>query len=419
MLQVIRENVVWDKPFESFVINGDPGCDGYNAQGVMVLEASLRVPADFHMIIGDLVFTGRERYYAEFIDLVNASAKAPVYCLPGNHDLPDYERYLGKRDYYIAAPNAALINLDNSRRYFSDDTIGFLSRTLEELNHETVFVLFHIPVPNPVVPNHVSDDEWKKLKAALDPHKSRIQALICGHVHSGFEVNLDGYRVMVTGGGGSFLDPVENTFFERNAHHAIQIQFDGNAWRRDVIRLDHRDIPNAFPETDQGRLVAENLMEGFTGEAAAYRKYLLFAQFAEAEGLRGIAKLFRAASDSEFHHSQNMYWASSEEKSTLRNLELAIAREREEKERLYPEFIQNAVGLDSRRAQNAFDRALVAERVHHRLFTEALEKSRAGEDIPEQRYFTCKRCGFTHAGDAPPSACPACGADRFKFQEVE
>jgi rubrerythrin len=43
----------------------------------------------------------------------------------------------------------------------------------------------------------------------------------------------------------------------------------------------------------------DNLMAAFAGESQANRKYLAFAKKAEAEGLKQIAKLFRAAAAAE------------------------------------------------------------------------------------------------------------------------
>ncbi|MCX8012604.1 MAG: rubrerythrin family protein, partial [Desulfobacterota bacterium] len=47
----------------------------------------------------------------------------------------------------------------------------------------------------------------------------------------------------------------------------------------------------------------ENLKEAFAGESQANRKYLAFAQKAEAEGYPQIAKLFRAAAEAETVHA--------------------------------------------------------------------------------------------------------------------
>ena len=50
---------------------------------------------------------------------------------------------------------------------------------------------------------------------------------------------------------------------------------------------------------------SENLQAAFAGESQASRKYLYFAEKAEEEGYKQIARLFRAASDAETVHARN------------------------------------------------------------------------------------------------------------------
>ena len=49
----------------------------------------------------------------------------------------------------------------------------------------------------------------------------------------------------------------------------------------------------------KGSKTESNLMEAFAGESQANRKYLAFAEKADAEGHKQVAKLFRAAAAAE------------------------------------------------------------------------------------------------------------------------
>lgn len=49
----------------------------------------------------------------------------------------------------------------------------------------------------------------------------------------------------------------------------------------------------------------DNLKEAFAGESQANRKYLAFADKADQEGYKQVAKLFRAAADAETVHARN------------------------------------------------------------------------------------------------------------------
>lgn len=414
----VEENVRLEKELTSLVLCGDPGCDGYNTSAVLVLEHILRLPADLQLVLGDLVPTGQPAWFKQFLDLVNRNASAPVYALAGNHDNPGYAEFCGRSDYYILAPNLLFIVLDNSRRYFTDATIEFLRRTLAQENAPHICVAFHIPPPNPFIPNNVAPEEWQKVSDALAPYRDRVRYVFCGHVHSAFDYKLDGFRVIVTGGGGARLDPVDNLCLSDNGHHAFRMSFENGEWKVCVLDIDHDRAAQVYSNTAADRQVLDELAASFSGEAQAYRKYQLFAEIAATEGYAHIAKLFRAASESEFHHSRNMFIASDQKRSTRANLEAAVDRERDEVEQIYPRFLQTAQSMSSLRATNAYECAHIAEKTHLRLFGEAIAALQKGEDLAARKYFTCTRCGFTHAGDHPPALCPACGTDRFKFTEV-
>ncbi|HOU79959.1 MAG TPA: ferritin family protein, partial [Methanoregulaceae archaeon] len=48
----------------------------------------------------------------------------------------------------------------------------------------------------------------------------------------------------------------------------------------------------------------ENAMEAYAGESQANRKYAAFADQAESEGFKNIARLFKAASEAEAVHAK-------------------------------------------------------------------------------------------------------------------
>ena len=68
----------------------------------------------------------------------------------------------------------------------------------------------------------------------------------------------------------------------------------------------------------------ENLQAAFAGESQANRKYLAFAQKAEAEGFPQVAKLFRAAAAAETVHAHSHLKELDGIKSTKENLTEAI-----------------------------------------------------------------------------------------------
>ncbi len=162
----------------------------------------------------------------------------------------------------------------------------------------------------------------------------------------------------------------------------------------------------------------DNLMAAFAGESQANRKYLAFAKKAEAEGLKQIAKLFRAAAAAETVHALAHFRAAGHVKDTVANLQAAIEGENHEFTTMYPEFIAAAVAEGNKGAQRSFEKANAVEQTHHALYSEALEAAKAGKDLPEADLYVCDICGHTVAGEAP-DVCPVCGARRERFSKVE
>jgi rubrerythrin len=160
----------------------------------------------------------------------------------------------------------------------------------------------------------------------------------------------------------------------------------------------------------------EHLATAFAGESQANRKYLAFAKQAEKEGFAQIGRLFRAAADAETIHAHYHLGNMSGVGDTLRNLEEAVAGETYEYTSMYPPMLEQAE-REGHRSRIAFRYALAAEKVHARLFKQALEALKAGKDLSTMDVYLCPVCGDVEFGE-PPEKCPICGAPRAKYQKV-
>ncbi len=160
----------------------------------------------------------------------------------------------------------------------------------------------------------------------------------------------------------------------------------------------------------------ENLAVAFAGESQANRKYLAFARAAEKEGYPQIARLFRAAADAETIHAhahlQNMGGVGS----TLENLKAAVAGETYEFSEMYPPMVEQAK-KEGHKAKTMLGFANEAEKVHARLFAQALEALQSGKDLSQMDVFLCPVCGDVEFG-LPPDKCPICGAPGSKYQKI-
>ena len=157
----------------------------------------------------------------------------------------------------------------------------------------------------------------------------------------------------------------------------------------------------------------DNLKAAFAGESQANRKYLAFAEKAEADGHLAAAKLFRAAAEAETLHAMMHLKILGGVKSTEENLQAAIAGETYEYQTMYPGFIGEVLPEESQ-AKRAFELAAKAELSHAELYQKALDALAAKED---KSYYLCGVCGYIAEGEAP-GICPVCGAPHSKFKNI-
>lgn len=165
-------------------------------------------------------------------------------------------------------------------------------------------------------------------------------------------------------------------------------------------------------------ITAENLQDAFAGESQASRKYTYFAEKADEEGHKQIARLFRAASDAETVHARNHLRVMGGIKSSKDNLRAAIGGEHHEFTEMYPEFMKQADAEGNKKAKDSFDLANQVEQIHHQLYNAALSMLEKGQAMPEKPIFVCQYCGNTVEGEAPDK-CPICGAPKRMFKRID
>ena len=158
----------------------------------------------------------------------------------------------------------------------------------------------------------------------------------------------------------------------------------------------------------------KNLKEAFSGESQANRKYLAFAKRAADEYKEGIYKLFVAVAEAETIHAHRHLAHLKAVRGTKENLEEAISGEMHEFTEMYPKMVEEAKEEGNKGAEITLNHALEVEKVHHKLFQEALDNL---DDFPVKDYFVCNACGYT-VTDEPPDKCPVCGSVKGAFYQV-
>lgn len=158
-----------------------------------------------------------------------------------------------------------------------------------------------------------------------------------------------------------------------------------------------------------------NLEKAFHEEASASVRENIYAQKAEKEGYPGMAKLFRAAAESEAIHARNNLRLLHSIQDTEKNLYESFAREKELAHVAYGEYIAQAESEGYEKAARELEWSRDVEKSHSRLYEEALEHMLEGKD---PTYYVCGPCGYISDGKIPKK-CPICGAPFSAFYEIE
>jgi rubrerythrin len=170
-----------------------------------------------------------------------------------------------------------------------------------------------------------------------------------------------------------------------------------------------------------------NLHNAYAGESMAHMRYKIFAEVAEKEGFKNVARLFRAIAQAEQVHATNHARKMPRKGApmageapfgigtTSENLQFGIDGETFEIEEMYPVYREVAKFQNERLALQSFDYAWNTEKVHQKMFVEAKSNVDSGKDYKPGNVWVCKVCGFTGEGEAPDT-CPLCGAKKDQME---
>lgn len=177
-------------------------------------------------------------------------------------------------------------------------------------------------------------------------------------------------------------------------------------------------------------MTVSNLKSAFGGESMAHMRYGIWADYAEKEGFKNVARLFRAVSFAETVHATNHFKVLKKEAGdslvvagagfgagkTADHLQGAIEGENFEITQMYPAYIAVAEAQKEKDAARSMMWAMAAEKIHHEMYKTAKKNVDKGKDADFKAIQVCGNCGYTHEGDAPDK-CPVCGVPKKMFQE--
>lgn len=162
------------------------------------------------------------------------------------------------------------------------------------------------------------------------------------------------------------------------------------------------------------RKIDEDLKKGFELESQGV-VYLAFAEQADKDGMDHIARLFRAAAESEKVHALIHYKFMKKIGETRENLKYAADAEKKGYTTFYPEMIKDAEAARETAIAQCFRALDKVEEGHAEIFARALKDPFSIKEDTE--YYVCSVCGYLSEG--PCDKCPACGVGADKFKKVE
>lgn len=395
----------------SIGVIGDPGCEGLGTYNMKVYAGALEESGkdDITLIAGDLVPEGTKHYYKAIREMTEILADNQVYCLRGNHDTGEYTEYFGEKNYGLLTEHFAVVVLDNALRSFEEEGLSLLSRILAMDQVQQVIIAFHIPVPNHFIPNCVSEEEFSRLKEAYGTWKEKVKYLLCGHVHSRFEDEVDGIPLICTGGGGAMIEDVSRDIRAWDVeHHVVHFYEEEGVLRYRISNLSE----DCYRREAQDDILRKNLRETVQGELTAHFRYLMFADRARRRGLERTASLFEALAASEYYHARNFYSVLDRPAPFMKSAAAFVPGEKFEYEHLYGMMADYAKEHESPLARQAYLGASAAEKVH----AELLEKAADVENFPERAVYVCPICGYVMTGDNLPDRCPVCGGPKRQYE---
>ena len=176
-------------------------------QVISLAQQTLGTP-DLVLATGDLVHDASDTGYKRLRSRL-ARLRAPAYCLPGNHDIPQKLHQLLNQDnvhtlFSVQINGWSLIFLDTT---IPGETAGNLTREqLERLQEElsrhadkhTLICMHHQPVPvGSQWIDSIGLNNTDSFLAVIDRH-TQVKGVLCGHIHQEFEGMYGSVRLMGT-----------------------------------------------------------------------------------------------------------------------------------------------------------------------------------------------------------------------------
>lgn len=187
-------------------LRGSPVDDGL--QAVLQWLQQRHWPADLMLATGDLIHEAGEPAYRRLRDYLEPLG-VPVYCLPGNHDMPGILAAaladgLVRRQRHVLAGAWQFLLLDSTvagseAGHLDPTELAFLASTLAAYpDRHAMICLHHQPLDiGSAWLDTMTVDNGADLFALLDQHP-QVRAVVWGHIHQTFASRRGGVELLGT-----------------------------------------------------------------------------------------------------------------------------------------------------------------------------------------------------------------------------
>lgn len=190
-----------------FVVLGDSR-NGPEVYPRLLAQAAARHPL-FILHVGDLVNNGKPEEFESYARQI-ASLPVPMIYVPGNHDLRNgeapYLQFVGAPNWFFDLGPVRFIGLDNGQGTFTAEALAMARKAFTD--QKICLAAFHYPPPISRWRVHAMDEDKDKgnTREVLDLiRKTKTPLVFLGHIHLYDEMDFDGSRYVISGGGGAKL----------------------------------------------------------------------------------------------------------------------------------------------------------------------------------------------------------------------
>jgi len=182
----------------------------------------------------------------------------------------------------------------------------------------------------------------------------------------------------------------------------------------------------------------QNLTKAFIGESQARNRYDFYAKIAKKEGYEQIAGIFLETAEQEKTHAKRLFEHIQELKKsnsklneikveaeapviygkTEDNLKSAIAGEKYEYSKMYPEFAKIAEKEGFIKIALRLRSIAIAEKHHEERYKKLLKNLQDKKVFKKNKkvWWICRECGYAHFGTEAPKVCPSCDHPQAFYQ---